>query len=93
MDSNPNDRLMCSALFSPDQIGQRLGIKWTDGTHSLLTWRESAAQPLSPEWLATYGEAAKRAACGDWPNLQSLAEQLPRHPRWGRDLVMPWSKP
>jgi hypothetical protein len=93
MDSNPNDRLMCSALFSPDQIGQRLGIKWTDGTHSLLTWRESAAQPLSPEWLATYREAAKRAACGDWPNLQSLAEQLPHHPRWGRDLVMPWSKP
>ena len=89
----PMTQMMCSALFSPDQIGERLGIKWTDGTHFLLTWRESASTPLSPEWVATYRQVAKGAACDQWANLQSLAEQLPRHPRWGRDLVMPWSKP
>ena len=93
MDDGINDQLMCSALFSPDQIGQWLGVKWTDGTHFLLTWLDAGAEPLSGEWIELYRQKAAGAACGFWPLLHNLAAQLPQNPRWGRDLVMPWSKP
>lgn len=93
MDDGINDQLMCSALFSPDQIGKWLGVKWSDGTHFLLTWLDAGAEPLSEEWIELYRPKAAGAACGFWPLMHSLAAQLPQNPHWGRDLVMPWSKP
>jgi hypothetical protein len=92
MDDSIHDQLMCTALFSPDQIKDRFGIKWTDGTHFLLSWLESGARPLTDEWIDAYRQKAAGAACQHFPIFKTLADQLGRNPRWGEDLVMPWSK-
>jgi hypothetical protein len=92
MDDTLRDELMCSALFSPDQIKDHLGVEWTDGTHFLLTWLGSGIQPLTLDWIEGYRQKAAAANCGKWPILQSLADQLRHNPRLGTDLVMPWSK-
>jgi hypothetical protein len=92
MDDTLHEKLMCTALFSPDQIKDHLGIKWTDGTHYLLTWLNPGIEPLTGEWIEAYRQKAAGASCGGFPILKSLAEQLGRNPRWGADLVMPWSK-
>ena len=51
------DPLPLSPLFTPDNIGRYLGVRWTDGTSVLLTWLGPGVQPLTPAWLAAYREA------------------------------------
>jgi hypothetical protein len=51
------DPLPLSPLFTPDNIGHYLGVRWTDGTSVLLTWLGPGVQPLTPAWLAAYREA------------------------------------
>ena len=92
MDDAIHDQLMCTALFSPDQIKDHLGIKWTDGTHFLLSWLDSGSRPLTAEWIDAYRQKVAGAACQHFPIFKTLADQLGRNPRWGEDLVMPWSK-
>ena len=48
------DFLPRTPLFSPEHIADFLGIAWTDGNNTLLTWKENSQEPLSPEWIRTY---------------------------------------
>jgi hypothetical protein len=48
------DLLPASALFSPDEIGKYLGVRWTDGTSYLLTWIGPGAEPVSEEFLSDF---------------------------------------
>jgi hypothetical protein len=92
MDDGFTDPLPCSALFSPDRIGDYLGIKWTDGTHFLLTWLAPGIEPLPASWLEDYRKKINGALCSSLPLLQAIAPQLSRNPRWGADLLMPWTR-
>jgi hypothetical protein len=56
--------VVTSPLFAPDNIAKYLGLRWTDGTTSLLTWLGPDATPLSQEWLATYCRAVARSPRG-----------------------------
>jgi hypothetical protein len=40
--------VVISPLFAPDNIAKYLGLRWTDGTTSLLTWLGPDITPLSP---------------------------------------------
>lgn len=55
------DPLPLSPLFSPDTIGRSLGIRWTDGTTSLLTWLGPGVAPLDAAWIADYRRAVQRS--------------------------------
>jgi hypothetical protein len=92
MDDGLRDLLMCAPLFAPDRIQDHLGTRWTDGTHYLLTWLGPGIEPLTPAWLERYRQKVDEAPCAQIPLLQNLAEQLGNNPRWGADLVMPWSR-
>lgn len=46
--------LPLSALFSPDHIGNYLGIRWTDGITTLLTWTGPDTSPLDAGWMEEY---------------------------------------
>lgn len=48
------DPLPLSPLFSPQHIADYLGIAWTDGDNTLLTWKEQARYPIDSLWLARY---------------------------------------
>ena len=85
-----NDVLPQTKLFAPNQIGEYLGIKWTDGPSYLLTWLGPGVTPLTPEWVAGYQNAVDRApyepAGFPLSLMLHLREQLRRAPRWGHDL-------
>lgn len=53
------DRLHLSPLFSPEHIADYLGIAWTDGHNTLLTWKEQAHSPIDALWIRRYSEANK----------------------------------
>jgi hypothetical protein len=55
------DYLPKSPLFSPDNIAQYLGIAWTDGASTLLTWLGPGVQPLGDAWLAGYRDAVEHS--------------------------------
>jgi hypothetical protein len=92
MDDRLRDTVLCSPLFSADHIGNHLGIAWTDGTHFLLTWHGPGVEPLTLSFLELYSQKIQAAPCGFIPLLQTLAAQLGTNPKWGSDLVMPWSR-
>ena len=48
------DPLPRSNLFSPQNINRHLGIVWTDGDNTLLTWKEQSAMPIDENWLSEY---------------------------------------
>lgn len=54
--------LPASPAFTPETIGRYLGIKWTDGSSYLLTWRNPHTRPLDAAFLAAYTEKMKEAA-------------------------------
>jgi hypothetical protein len=56
-----SDVLPFSHLFSLKNIGKYFGIKWTDGTTYLLTWKENTNTPIGPEFLALYKDLLARA--------------------------------
>jgi hypothetical protein len=51
------DPVVAAPLFAPENIAKYLGLRWTDGTTSLLTWLGPDTTPLSQSWLATYCRA------------------------------------
>jgi hypothetical protein len=53
------DPLPLSPLFSPDSIARYFGIRWTDGTTTLLTWSGPYTTPLDAAWLADYRRAVE----------------------------------
>lgn len=48
------DPLPVSPLFSPQHIAKYLGIVWTDGENTLLTWKEQAGFVIDDQWLTQY---------------------------------------
>ena len=79
--------------FTPDQIADYLGIKWTDGKSYLLTWLGPGVAPLTPEWVVQYKKMVDTAPyqpTGFPLKLMSnLREQMNAHPHWGRELELP----
>jgi hypothetical protein len=92
------DPLICTPLFSPDTIGDHLGVKWTDGTDALLTWKGPGVEPLSADWVAKYradiGATGYAPSCaGNGPDFSSLGrriyEEVAKGKRWGWEIERP----
>jgi hypothetical protein len=97
-DMQVRDPLPCTTLFSPDHIADYLGVRWTDGTSTLLTWLGPGVARLSPEWIAKYrahaGDAISYARCDDsslWAGGRKVHEQVMQGKRWGAEVALPWS--
>jgi hypothetical protein len=56
------DPLPLSPLFTPDNIGSYLGLRWTDGEASLLSWIGPDTRPLDAEWISRYRRAVETSA-------------------------------
>ncbi|MCR9191786.1 MAG: hypothetical protein NXI01_03915 [Gammaproteobacteria bacterium] len=56
------DPLPRSELFSPQHIADYLGIYWTDGDNTLLTWKEQSKTPLDAAWVRNYASQIKDSA-------------------------------
>jgi hypothetical protein len=61
LDFRIGDSIIWSPLFSPDNISKYLGIRWTDGTTTLLTWLGPNIVPLDEAWLKAYRQAVQDA--------------------------------
>jgi hypothetical protein len=82
-DADIRDPLPLSPLFSPDNIGRSLGILWTDGTTSLLTWRRPGIAPLDQAWVTDYRRAVEQSsAVQSFPyvTLKQIFEHLDATP-------------
>jgi len=55
-----------SPFFSPQTIGDHLGVKWTDGTSYLLTWAGPDTQPLDRNFLERYAKQVKECSFLDF---------------------------
>jgi hypothetical protein len=82
---------MASPLFAPSNIAKYLGLRWTDGTTSLLTWLGPNTTPLSPTWLATYCRVVGRGSGLYYGAMRKVFADLHARPHpWGR-LDLPWA--
>jgi hypothetical protein len=88
------DVLLFTPLFSPDTIGNHLGLRWTDGDTSLLTWLGPDTKPLDAAWLADYQKRSETLlAVQSFPyaQLRSVFSQLNSTPHPWRSFEPPWS--
>jgi hypothetical protein len=88
-----SDPLPASPLFSPDNIGKYLGLRWTDGTASLLTWLGPGAVPLDAEWLVRYRqtvEAAPQVRNFAGAELMQAYAHLRAMPHPWKPFPLPW---
>jgi hypothetical protein len=68
------DPLPLSRLFSPESIALYLGMRWTDGTTTLLTWLGPDTKPLDDAWVAEYRRAVTQSShVQSFPNLAMKA--------------------
>ena len=93
------DPLICTPLFSPDTIAEHFGVKWTNGTDVLLTWKGAATAPLSTEWIDRYRAAIKTnpyapSCAGDGPAFsyfgRRIHDEVVKGKRWGIGIAQPW---
>ena len=81
----PEDPVLRSALFAPDNIAKYLGLRWTDGTTSLLTWLGPDTTPLSQTWLAGYCREVARTGAFYYGAMRRIFADLHKRPHpWGR---------
>jgi hypothetical protein len=89
------DPLPLSPLFSPDNIGRHLGLRWTDGEASLLTWIGPDTTPLDDAWIARYRRAVESSAVVrsfPYGTLRDLYATLRATPHPWRPFPLPrWS--
>jgi hypothetical protein len=88
-----DDYLPRSPLFSPDNIGSYFGVRWTDGTTSLLTWRSAETTPLDPDWIATYRRAIEQSSAVQgfpYDDVKAIFARLAVTPRPWRSIELPW---
>ncbi len=87
------DPLPLSPLFSADNIGHSLGILWTDGTTSLLTWLGPGVTPLDRAWIADYRRAVERSGTVQsfpYAAMKQIFAGLDATPHPWRALRLPW---
>jgi hypothetical protein len=92
------DPLICTPLFSPDTIRDHLGVKWTNGTDVLLTWKGPGVEPLSTEWVDKYRTALAASpytprCAGKGPEFsyhgRRLHDEVVKGKRWGTQIEPP----
>lgn len=90
LDSDP---LPLSPLFAPDNIARYLGIRWTDGTTTLLTWLGPGIRPLDEAWIARYRRAVSESSVHSFPleQFRAIYARLRATPHPWRSFELPWS--
>jgi hypothetical protein len=92
------DPLICTPLFAPDTISEHMGVKWTDGTDALLTWKGPGVAPLSAEWVDKYRATLKASphtpdCTGRGPPFSYIGrrvhDDVVKGKRWGREIEQP----
>ena len=90
------DLLPFSQLFKPSVIGQYLGIKWTDGSTYLLTWRDANTKPINASFLRSYKKLLKEAK-HPWfrfeeavPAMNETMTLITAMPHPWRPITFPW---
>jgi hypothetical protein len=93
------DILPYSRLFAPEVIGRYLGVKWTDGSTFLLTWRGPDTTPIGPDFLDAY-KRARNVPESLWFIFSELAPRiaaitpLMRAEPWGEaERALVWRHP
>jgi hypothetical protein len=89
------DPLFFSPLFSPDAIARHFGVRWTDGTTTLLTWSGPETTPLDETWLVEYRQAT---AASPWrlfgnARMKAIFERLHATPHPWRSVELPQARP
>jgi len=69
------DLLPYSKLFAPDNIASHLGVKWSDGSTYLLTWRGPDTKPVGADFLEDYKRRLDRPE-ESWFLFRKLAHQI-----------------
>lgn len=69
------DMLPYSRLFAPDVIAENFGIKWTDGTTYLLTWRGPDTASIGADFLDAYADRVRQAE-NPWFRFRELLPQM-----------------
>jgi hypothetical protein len=95
LEDDIRDPLPLSALFSADNIGRFLGIRWTDGTTSLLTWLGPGVTPLDQAWIANYRRAVERSGTVQsfpYAAMKRIFAELDATPHPWRALQLPWRR-
>ena len=83
------DPLPLSPLFSPDNIARYFGIRWTDGTTTLLTWPDSDTVAPDAAWVNEYRRAVTQSSFAQgFPNaaMKAIFDRLIASPH-------PWQPP
>jgi hypothetical protein len=90
-----NTPLPLSRLFSPDNIGRYVGIRWTDGTTTLLTWSGPDTTAPDQAWLSDYQRAVSTSRLvQNFPNarMKAIFDRLHATPHPWRSVDLPWPK-
>ncbi len=90
------DALPLSPLFAPDNISRYLGIAWTDGDTSLLTWLGPGVAPLDAAWVAEYRRAVESSTTVTSFPLEAMRQvyaKLRATPHPWRSFPLPWYRP
>jgi hypothetical protein len=92
------DVLPYSRLFAPENLGQYLAIKWTNGSAFLLTWIGPDTSPIGRQFLDVYTMLLNRPE-NKWyrysalvPQIAHAAARLQSKP-WGASPDFPWRQP
>jgi hypothetical protein len=92
------DPLICTPLFSPDTIADHFGVKWTNGSDVLLTWKGSETDPLSRELVDKYRAAIEAGpyvprCVGNGPPFsyfgRRVYDEVAKGKRWGAEIAQP----
>jgi hypothetical protein len=89
------DCLPLSPLFSPDNIAQFLGIRWTDGTTVLLTWLAPGVKPLDAAWMGAYRHAVEQSDIVrrfPYEEMKQIFARLDATPHPWQSFALPWIK-
>src|SRR6266545_4549965 len=87
------DPLPLSPLFHPDNIAKYLGVRWTDGTTTLLTWLGPDTVPLDAAWLATYRRVVENSGTVisyPYADMKAIFARLHATPHPWRTFRLPW---
>jgi hypothetical protein len=87
--------LPLSPLFSPNNIARYFGMRWTDGTSTLLTWLGLDTTALDEAWVAEYRQSVETSPyLRSFPNarMRAIFERLDATPHPWRSVELPWQR-